>query len=298
MIPAQFDYVRPVGHARRAADPGRARGRGQGPVGRLQPPAADQAPARPAGPARRHPGHRRPRRDRRDRRRPAHRRPGHPPPDPRGPDGPRRLPAPDRRGRPGSAIRRSATGARSAARAPTPTRRRTGRRSCSPPGPASSAAAAAGERTIAAADFFIDTFQTAIEPTELLTEIRIPRWAKGSGGAYAKLERRAGDFSTVGCAAMVCARARRRDRRRRDRADRGRRDARSRSNGAQAALVGAQPSEATFRAAGAAAAAESRPATDASRPGRVQAGDGRGDDRPGPAQRRRARARRSDRSER
>ena len=36
-----------------------------------------------------------------------------------------------------------------------------------------------GERTIAARDFFIDTFQTAIEPTELLTEIRIPRWRAG-----------------------------------------------------------------------------------------------------------------------
>ena len=32
-----------------------------------------------------------------------------------------------------------------------------------------------GERTIPAREFFIDTFQTAIEPTEVLTEIRVPR---------------------------------------------------------------------------------------------------------------------------
>jgi carbon-monoxide dehydrogenase medium subunit len=122
-----------------------------------------------------------------------------------------------------------------------------------------------GERTIAAGDFFIDTFQTAIEPTELLTEIRIPRWAKGSAGAYAKIERRAGDFSTVGVAVMVwigpdgtigdagvglTAVA----------------ETAFASKGAQAALVGAQPNEATFRAAGAAAAAESRPASDAHGP--------------------------------
>ena len=118
-----------------------------------------------------------------------------------------------------------------------------------------------GERTVAASDFFIDTFQTAIEPTEVLTEIRIPRWATGSGGAYAKLERRAGDFSTVGAAAMVWLGP--------DGAigDAGIgltavADTPFASKGAQAALIGAQPSEATFRAAGAAAAGESRPAND------------------------------------
>ena len=121
------------------------------------------------------------------------------------------------------------------------------------------------ERTISAADFFIDTFQTAIEPTELLTEIRIPRWAAGSGGAYAKLERRVGDFSTVGCAAMVTIGSDGRI------ADAGIgltavADTPFASSGAKAALIGAQPSDATFRAAGAAAAAESHPANDAHGP--------------------------------
>ncbi len=118
-----------------------------------------------------------------------------------------------------------------------------------------------GERSIAAKDFFIDTFQTAIEPTELLTEVRIPRWPSGTGGAYAKLERRAGDFSTVGAAVMVQIGPDGRI------ADAGVAltavsDSPFASASAVAALVGAEPSETAYRAAGAAAAAESRPAKD------------------------------------
>jgi carbon-monoxide dehydrogenase medium subunit len=60
-----------------------------------------------------------------------------------------------------------------------------------------------GERTIAARDFFVDTFQTAIEPTEILTEVRVAKPGPRSGSAYQKLERRAGDFATVGVAAAV-----------------------------------------------------------------------------------------------
>ena len=60
-----------------------------------------------------------------------------------------------------------------------------------------------GERVISAKDFFIDTFQTAIEPTEVLTEIRFRRRPKGQGGAYVKLERKVGDFATVGVASIT-----------------------------------------------------------------------------------------------
>ena len=60
-----------------------------------------------------------------------------------------------------------------------------------------------GERLIKARDFFLDTFATAIEPTEVLTEIRIGRRARSSGGAYTKLERKVGDFATCGVAAFV-----------------------------------------------------------------------------------------------
>jgi len=64
---------------------------------------------------------------------------------------------------------------------------------------------AAGERTIAARDFFQGPFTTALRPDELLTEIRIPpaRTGRGSGGSYLKLERKVGDFATVGVAVQV-----------------------------------------------------------------------------------------------
>src|SRR5262249_3470180 len=46
-------------------------------------------------------------------------------------------------------------------------------------------------------------FTTALEPTEVLTEIRIPVPPPGSGGAYLKLERKVGDFATAGAAAYL-----------------------------------------------------------------------------------------------
>jgi carbon-monoxide dehydrogenase medium subunit len=60
-----------------------------------------------------------------------------------------------------------------------------------------------GERTIPAAEFFTDFFTTALRPDEMLTEIRIPIPAAGSGGTYVKLERKVGDFAIVGVAAHV-----------------------------------------------------------------------------------------------
>ena len=60
-----------------------------------------------------------------------------------------------------------------------------------------------GERTIEARKFFLDTFTTAIEPTEVLTEIRIPRRPRRGAGAYAKLERKVGDFATAAVASVV-----------------------------------------------------------------------------------------------
>src|SRR5215813_13058192 len=60
-----------------------------------------------------------------------------------------------------------------------------------------------GERTIPVAEFFTDFFTTALHADEILTEIRIPTPAAGSGGAYVKLERKVGDFAIVGVAAQV-----------------------------------------------------------------------------------------------
>jgi carbon-monoxide dehydrogenase medium subunit len=58
------------------------------------------------------------------------------------------------------------------------------------------------ERTIAAGDFFEGPFTTALRPDEALTEVRVPL-APRSGGAYLKLERKVGDFATVGVAVQV-----------------------------------------------------------------------------------------------
>jgi carbon-monoxide dehydrogenase medium subunit len=60
-----------------------------------------------------------------------------------------------------------------------------------------------GERQLPARGFFLDPFVMAIEPTEVLTGIRIPRRDPRSGGAYEKLERRAGDFATAGAAVQL-----------------------------------------------------------------------------------------------
>jgi carbon-monoxide dehydrogenase medium subunit len=60
-----------------------------------------------------------------------------------------------------------------------------------------------GARTIPATDFFTDYYTTALEPTEIITELRLRLPPAGSGGAYLKLERRAGDFAVVGVAVQL-----------------------------------------------------------------------------------------------
>jgi aerobic carbon-monoxide dehydrogenase medium subunit len=60
-----------------------------------------------------------------------------------------------------------------------------------------------GERVIPIDDFFVDTFTTSLAADEIVTEIRIPRAAAQSGGAYIKLERKVGDFAIVGVAAHL-----------------------------------------------------------------------------------------------
>ena len=60
-----------------------------------------------------------------------------------------------------------------------------------------------GERIIPIEEFFLSLFTTALQPDEILTEIRIPVPPTRSGGAYFKLERKVGDFATAGVAAQV-----------------------------------------------------------------------------------------------
>jgi len=57
-----------------------------------------------------------------------------------------------------------------------------------------------GERTIRAREFFEGPFTTTLQPDELLTEIRVPLAQGRVFGTYLNLERKIGDFSTVGVA--------------------------------------------------------------------------------------------------
>jgi aerobic carbon-monoxide dehydrogenase medium subunit len=57
-----------------------------------------------------------------------------------------------------------------------------------------------GDRQIAAADFFVGLFETALEPGELLTEIRVPTPLRGQGWSFQKFTKRAIDWAIVGAA--------------------------------------------------------------------------------------------------
>lgn len=118
-----------------------------------------------------------------------------------------------------------------------------------------------GRRTIPVDEFFEDTFSTALQPAEVLTEIRIPKPGPRSGGAYKKLKRKTGDFAIVSAAAQLSL------------------DAKGaignvriglgavgstpiRAKRAEAALTGKAPTAATLGDAARLAAEESHPASD------------------------------------
>jgi carbon-monoxide dehydrogenase medium subunit len=123
------------------------------------------------------------------------------------------------------------------------------------------ARSARGTRIIAAADFFQGIMTTALEPDELLTEVRLPLLAGDTRFGFYEFNRRAGDFA-MGMALVTF------------RLDNGviveprvgvgaaephpRRIA-----VAEALLTGRAPEDAAFRAAAAAAAAAIDPLTDA-----------------------------------
>lgn len=60
-----------------------------------------------------------------------------------------------------------------------------------------------GTRKVAAREFFVGLFTTALAPDEIVTEIVIPQPGARTSGAYLKLERKVGDFATAGVAAQV-----------------------------------------------------------------------------------------------
>lgn len=60
-----------------------------------------------------------------------------------------------------------------------------------------------GQRVAEAKDFFHSYLTTAIEPTELLSEIRFPPWNRRCGWAIQEISRRQGDFAVVGVATLL-----------------------------------------------------------------------------------------------
>ena len=103
-----------------------------------------------------------------------------------------------------------------------------------------------GERTVSAEEFVIGTMTTALEPGELLREVRVPAVAAGSGASFQEVSRRYGDFALAGAAALVTLDG--------DGAVTGARltltgPAPIRAGAAEAAVLGERPSEALFREA-------------------------------------------------
>lgn len=117
-----------------------------------------------------------------------------------------------------------------------------------------------GTRTIPIDSFFVDLFTNSLQDGELLTEIRIPKPAAHSGGAYLKLERKVGDYAISAAAVQLtmdgdrCVAARI-----------GLTNVNAvpmRAKNAEQALIGNRVTDDVIEAAGSAAAAECDPSPD------------------------------------
>jgi aerobic carbon-monoxide dehydrogenase medium subunit len=64
-------------------------------------------------------------------------------------------------------------------------------------------ASSGGTRTIPLAELFQGPFTTSLQPNEIATAVQVPDPGARAGGTYLKLERRIGDFATVGVAVHV-----------------------------------------------------------------------------------------------
>ncbi len=60
-----------------------------------------------------------------------------------------------------------------------------------------------GKRTVGVDDWFVDTLQSALEPDEVLTEVRLAAAPARTGSAYRKFEQPASHYALVGVAALV-----------------------------------------------------------------------------------------------
>lgn len=63
--------------------------------------------------------------------------------------------------------------------------------------------ASKGTRTVNAGEFFQGALITAIEPDEMLVEIRLPPWPAGTGWSFIEFARRHGDFALTGVLAST-----------------------------------------------------------------------------------------------
>ena len=118
-----------------------------------------------------------------------------------------------------------------------------------------------GARTVKGGDLFVGPMTTSLAPTDLLTSVRIPRSADGTGAAITELARRHGDFAIVIAMAVVHLD-------RNGRCDMARialggvEAAPARSRDAESALFGAEPSDEAIEAAAGAAAGAVNPVGD------------------------------------
>jgi carbon-monoxide dehydrogenase medium subunit len=71
------------------------------------------------------------------------------------------------------------------------------------PGARVVARGAGGTREIPVDELIEGPFTTTLDPTELITEVRVPDPGPRAGGTYLKLERKVGDFATVAVAVHV-----------------------------------------------------------------------------------------------
>jgi aerobic carbon-monoxide dehydrogenase medium subunit len=60
-----------------------------------------------------------------------------------------------------------------------------------------------GERVVDIEDFLVDMFTTSCRPNEMVTEVRVATHTTSGGGNYQKLERKVGDYATVGVATSL-----------------------------------------------------------------------------------------------
>ena len=65
------------------------------------------------------------------------------------------------------------------------------------------ARSSSGERVVKASDFFVDIMTSAVEPKEIVTEIRVPKPAQPNRGVYLKVPQSASGFAVVGVAAQL-----------------------------------------------------------------------------------------------